>query len=122
MNRFKTHSALFFFPLLVMGCYYDNEIELYGVNDCVTTNISYVNDVQPMLEQNCYVCHSTAANLGNVTLEGYSATKMFVDNMRLIGAITHMSGFSQMPQNAPKLPECTLDKIQAWVNDGAPNN
>ena len=113
---------LFAVGLVVVSCYYDNEVDLYGVDDCDSRNVSYIGFVQPVIQQNCNVCHSTAANSGGVTLEGYDALKTYVDNGRLIGAITHTSGFSPMPQGAPQLPACTLEKIQAWVTDGALNN
>lgn len=105
-----------------VGCYYDNEEDLYGPVECDTGNVTYSSDVLPVLEQNCYVCHSAASNQGGVTLEGYNALKIYVDNGRFIGAIMHEDGFSPMPQSAPQLPQCTLDKIQAWVDEGAPNN
>jgi len=108
--------------LFINSCYYDNEEELYGDVECDTSNVTYTDDVLPVMEQNCYVCHAANVNQGGITLEGYDALKVYVDNGRLLGAINHDSGFSPMPQNAPKLPDCAISKIQAWVDDGAPNN
>ena len=113
---------LFALSVAVVSCYYDNEIDLYGVDDCDSQNVSYIGFVQPMIQQNCNVCHSTAANQGGVSLEGYTALKTYVDNGRFIGAISHSSGFSAMPQGAPQLPACTLEKIKAWIVYGALNN
>jgi hypothetical protein len=27
-----------------------------------------------------------------------------------------------MPQNSGKISQCEIDKVQAWINAGAPNN
>ncbi len=122
MNTKLNIVVLLLISICMVNCYYDNEEELYGTDNCDTDNVSYASFVDVVLSQNCYVCHSAASNQGGVTLEGYDALKIFVDNGRFSGAITHASGFSPMPQNAPKLLACQLDKIQAWIDDGAQNN
>ncbi|HJW31334.1 MAG TPA: hypothetical protein VJ508_19030 [Saprospiraceae bacterium] len=104
------------------ACYYDVAERLYPATACITTNMTYQGDIKPILETNCYVCHSAAANNGNVTLEGYPALKNYVDNGKLLGAIKHQSGFSPMPQNANPLSTCDQSKIEQWINDGALNN
>lgn len=107
---------------LLTACFYDNEEELYPDNTCVTTNITYTSGVLPIIRSNCYTCHSSAARQGNVILEGYTALKGMVDNGRLEGAINHRTGYQPMPQGAPKLTECQLNQIAAWISAGAPNN
>ncbi len=112
---------LAFAGLFAAGCYYDSEEDLYPGN-CDTANVSYSGDVVPIVNGNCQVCHSTAAALGGVRLEGYDAIKIWVNNGRLLGAIRHEQGFSAMPQNAAKLSACNIAKIEKWIADGAPNN
>ena len=104
------------------GCYYDVEEELYGTLACDTLDVTYSNTVLPLLESKCYSCHDAANNFGNVTLEGYTNLKTYVDNGRFLGAIRWTSGFSPMPKNQSKLLECDIQKIEVWVNNGAPNN
>ena len=111
--------------LLSLGfsaCYYDVEEELYPTTGCETTNLSYSQDVLPILTNNCFSCHNQASNFGNVTLEGYDNLIVHVTSGRLLGAIKHESGFSPMPQNAAQLVQCDIEKIEAWIADGAPNN
>ena len=114
------------FPCLIVmtfaSCYYDNELELYGNEECNTSNISYSAFVEPVLETNCYGCHSTSANQGGVNFEGHANLVSTLAAGRFEGAIRHDSGFSPMPQGAPKLSDCTVDKIIAWIEDGALNN
>jgi len=109
--------------LLLQGCYYDVAEELYPVTgSCDTANVTYTTHVKNVIENNCLVCHSQAANLGSINLEGHAQVKQYADNGRLLGAITHSPGYSPMPQNGNKLPPCTISQITAWVNKGAPND
>ena len=104
------------------SCYYDNEEDLYPPTECISDNMSYQSDVVPIISNNCYVCHSAISNTGDVTLEGYDEIKKYVDSGQLMGAINHNAGFSPMPQDAPKLNDCSISKIESWIADGAPNN
>jgi len=104
------------------GCYYDVEEELYVNTGCDTLQVSYAAVIAPVIEDNCLNCHNAAANFGNVTLEGHSNLKTYADNGQLLGVIRHESGFPAMPQGAPQLVECTIEKIEKWVSDGAPDN
>lgn len=94
-----------------------------GGNNCNTANMSFATDIVPILQSNCYACHSNANQaVSGVSLEGYSNVKVQVDNGSLIGAITHASGYPPMPQGGPKMSDCNISKIRSWVNNGAPNN
>ncbi len=104
------------------ACYYDNEATLYPPTECISTNMSYQNDILPIISNNCYVCHSAVSNTGNVTLEGYSELIKYVDSGQLMGAINRDPGFSPMPQDAPKLNDCNIEKIESWIAAGALNN
>lgn len=108
--------------ILISGCYYDVEEELYPTIECQTDEMSYSGDILPIIETDCYVCHSAAANFGNITLEGYSEIKKHVDNGGLLGAVKHDGGFSPMPKNQAMLLECEIEKIEAWIQNGALNN
>ena len=108
--------------LLMAACYYDVEEELYPQVGCFSTDMSFSNDILPIIESNCFPCHDALTIDGNINLEGYDRVKVHIDNGRLVGAITYSPGFSPMPQGKPKLLDCDIEKIQSWVNDGAPNN
>ncbi|MCO6488523.1 MAG: hypothetical protein J5I98_08905 [Phaeodactylibacter sp.] len=117
-----TFLPLFALFLGFSSCYYDVEEELYPEIDCDTQGVTYSGTIQPLLSENCLVCHSAAVNTAGITLEGYDKLKTQVDNGRLLGAIRHQPGFSPMPQGAAQLPECDIMKIEAWISNGAPNN
>ncbi len=108
--------------VIFSACYYDSEEKLYPTTDCVTANMSYQTNIVPILQRNCYVCHSAAVNTGNITLEGYGELIKHVNSGKLLGAINHDYGFTPMPQNAPKMVTCEIAKIEKWIADGAPDN
>ncbi len=110
--------------VLFTSCYYDVEEILYPDTGCVTTNMSLQNNIVPILDRNCYTCHSTVAgfNNGNVVLEGYTELIKYVNNGKLLGALRNEPGFEPMPQNAPRLGDCEIAKIDQWIKDGFLNN
>lgn len=107
---------------LFSSCYYDIEEELYQPVECNTMDMSYTNDILPIISSTCYTCHSSQLNLGSVTLEGYNNFMVYVENGRLVGAINHDAGFSPMPQGQAQLTDCKISKIEAWIAQGATNN
>ncbi len=122
MKGLKTISVIIVLSIISYGCYYDKEEEIYPMIDCVTSDMSYSSDILPILISDCYGCHKADANFGNVTLEGYEEVLKYVNNGSLLGSINHEGGYSPMPKNSAKLVDCELEKIAAWINDGAPNN
>jgi cytochrome c553 len=96
---------------------------------CDTLSLSYQQDILPIINTNCYICHSAANNAsqGNsVNLEGYANIKSELDQGYVIPNIKHMKvpgkTIDFMPLNAAMLPACDIAQIQAWYNAGAPNN
>jgi hypothetical protein len=93
---------------------------------CDTTSIKYSTDVVPILQNNCYTCHGTNSNdgSGGIVLEGYANLSPWAFNGVLVGNITHAPGFNPMPMpiGTPMLPDCEINTITAWVNQGVLNN
>ena len=118
-NRLILLSLSFLF---FTSCYYDVEEILYPGKLCDPTDLSYQVNIIPILQRNCYVCHSVAANTSNITLEGYDKLLVYVNSGKLLGAIHHDEGFKPMPQGASKLIECDIAKIEQWIAEGAKNN
>ena len=108
--------------LVLGGCYYDIEEDLYPQVVCDTVPVFYSGEVQSILQSNCLVCHNSATHSGNVVLENYSSLRVYVDNGKLWGAIRHSAGFSPMPKGGGKLSPCAIQAIGRWIDEGAPNN
>jgi hypothetical protein len=89
---------------------------------CDLDNISFSNDVNPIIETFCKGCHSGPAPSGGVSLDNYNAILSVVNSGQLMGAISWSNGFVRMPQNQDKLDDCTIEKINTWINEGAKNN
>jgi mono/diheme cytochrome c family protein len=89
---------------------------------CDTVGVSYSAFIGGVMRTYCVGCH-TGANAGSgFDLTTYSGVKTVVANGRLMGSIEQRYGYFAMPQSSPKLDACTLAKIGAWVNAGAPSN
>ena len=105
---------------------------------CDTLNMSYANNIVPILKNNCYSCHSAGNTAGSygVLLDSYDHLKdwakpgtkpIIADSCYLVGNIKHLPpdsnfNFTPMPYMKPKLDDCSINQIVAWVNQGSPNN
>ena len=111
------------FALLLTGCTYDKQEELYpSVIACDTSGASYSGKVSSIIQANCNSCHSSALTSGNVNLEGHANLKVYADNGKLSGAINHRTGYTSMPQGGSKMNDCDIQVIEKWISDGSPNN
>ena len=119
---------LFLIPLFTC-CYYDSAEDLYPdvnldvLND--TTTVTFNGTIKPLLETNCYSCHSnsTASTKGNnIFLEAYSDVKSSADDGSLYGSVSWAPYYARMPKNANKLPDIKIAQLKKWVDGGAPND
>ena len=112
------------FLLFFTGCSKTSEDKLAGNLSCDTTNVSYAGGVVPILQSICYDCHGNGntSGSGGILLEGYTNLKVYADNGYLAGNVSHAPGYVGMPYGLPKLPDCEVNTILAWVHQGAHNN
>ena len=108
--------------VFIQGCYYDNKDILNPGSTCDTTIVTYSASVNPVLTAYCIGCHSGANAPLTINLDSYAGVKSQVTNGKLLGVVTHSSGFIPMPKNGNKLSDCNITKIRKWVAAGAPNN
>jgi len=132
MNIKNTIKVLFgasFATVLLFSnsCTYKNAETAYP---CVTGNVSFSKDVQPIIVNHCYLCHSAANAFtagGTFNLEGYSKDSIQASPATgdiLYGNIAdpNINDVSHMPKNAPSLSPCEIATIKAWIDEGTPNN
>jgi hypothetical protein len=114
---------------LAAGCYYDTQQELYGIQNssCDTSGVKYTNIIESksiasIIDANCNACHSqvTAQVYHSGALDNYNDLGVQADNGNLMGDITHNPSHNAMPPNASKLDQCTISKIQHWIDIGKP--
>lgn len=115
---------------LFCGCYNDKYDKLYPVpvTTCDTTTITYSHDIAPIIANYCLSpgngCHDvTGAGVSGydyqtniLALQSNAATGL------LLPDINWDPRHNAMPKNAAKLPDCDINKITRWVNQGAQNN
>jgi hypothetical protein len=105
--------------LVLFSCSKDDDDD----DVCDTSDITYTNTVASIMNNNCALsgCHVDGNEMvAFFSLEGYTKAKGAADFGRIVGAISHESGFSPMPKGSNKLDQCTIDQIAAWVDAGAP--
>ena len=91
-------------------------------NACDTANVTFTSSIKPIITAKCQGCHSSSAPAAGYDYSTYPGIKARVDDKKLWGAINHMTGYSPMPKNGPKLSDCELTQIKKWIDAGAPNN
>ena len=107
------------------SCYYDNVETLTAGNVCDTSAVSYANDIVPVLQGNCYVCHGTGSYTSSgagILVEGYEATADLANTGFLTAVIDWTDGASPMPQGSPQIPACERPRSETGLVRGAQNN
>jgi cytochrome c553 len=125
MKRVRSVFALTLALAIIFSCSKKNEEDMGGGNGsstCNSTNMTYSANIKPILQNNCFSCHGNGLSENGINFDTYAGVKAVADNGKLIGAITHASGFSPMPQGGAKLSDCDINKIKDWINRGAQNN
>ncbi|MCC2546816.1 hypothetical protein LJY25_10205 [Hymenobacter sp. BT175] len=121
-------SALFFSVLSALsGCSYDNEEDLFppkpNIGPCDTTAVLFSANVLPILQANCYRCHTRGNSLGgNIDLETFASLQRNALSGTLAGTVAHRNGFNPMPVGAPRINACDVAIIRTWARNGAQNN
>ncbi len=106
------------------GCYYDKEELVYppNTNTCDTLGMTYTKDIRSIMVANCNSCHAAPAGAGGgIVLDNYAQLKLYADAGNLVNRLITTDASLLMPKGGPKLSDCNIAKIQAWVNAGAPN-
>jgi hypothetical protein len=99
------------------GCYYDSEEDLYPVEEI--GDVTYELDIAPIIQTSCAIagCHVTGGT-GAGVFEDYAGVKAKVDQgtfrSRVLDRRDMPPGFA--------LGGADLQKIEQWLNEGAPNN
>jgi hypothetical protein len=120
MQRNFRLFAFSIFLVSSVSCSYDNLDEYYSDVICDTVNVSFSETVFPIVERNCLGCHFDGNQTG-VELTTFKKIKDVVDEGSFLGSIQHAPGFKPMPPNN-KLDDCSISKIENWINDGTLNN
>ena len=117
------HIILFIAGFLIAaGCTYNNEEDLYPETACDTLHITFSQTIHPIFQQNCMECHNAELASGGHDFTTYTGVVDAINEGHLLGAIRHEDGFIWMPLDRDQLPACPISQIEAWVNQGMPDN
>lgn len=86
-------------------------------DECDTTLVTYNASVIPILQNNCYSCHSGTVPSAGLDLSNYDQLAFVAQNGSLMGAIKHEPGFTPMPDGLPKLSDCDINTLAKWISD-----
>ena len=99
--------------------------------DCKTSdNLSFSSDIQPVFNDNCATsgCHNSASKEGGLDLSaGKSYAELnksgsgYINTSKPTSSVLYSAMKSDMPPSG-KLDDCTLEKIEKWMAQGAKNN
>jgi mono/diheme cytochrome c family protein len=119
-NFMKTVIALLIL-IVFSGCQYEKVEKISPVGtQCDTSNVSYKDDIREILKSQCGNCHTSGSPDGGYRLDNYEGVK--ASSSRLVGVVKHSSGFSAMPKGGNKMDDCSIQKIEKWVQEGAQDN
>lgn len=112
-------------PLMIslFSCTHDSEVTPYPNPPnpdpvvCDSAIVTYNGTIIPILDANCFSCHSGQTPEGGLDLSNYDQLAFVAQNGSLLGSIRHEPGYSAMPKGLPKLSDCDIALIAKWVND-----
>ncbi|MHB8668599.1 MAG: c-type cytochrome [Burkholderiales bacterium] len=108
-----------------------------AVAGCAPSGVSFSKDVQPILAKNCSECHSpggpgfVASGLDTTSYQALMKGGKFGPLVKPGDALTSTLNMLvegrahsslRMPHGREKLPDEDIEKLKAWVNEGAKDN
>lgn len=95
----------------------------------VIENVSFQNDVQPILERRCAKCHGGEFPSEGLNMETYESLMSGSQNGVVVVAgdannslIIEMIENGEMPKRGQDLTTEQIELIRQWINEGALNN
>jgi hypothetical protein len=106
--------------LSVTSCYYDNAEELYKVEPCDITAVTYSQDVSVIISYNCLACHSGPTPEKDLDLSTYS--NVFANAAKVRSRINLSTNSDTIMPPTGRMSECNIEKVSTWIDQGAINN
>lgn len=107
------YSVLFIAIIALVSCTKD-----MAPDPNCPTQISFSQDIVPILQNNCVSCHSGGTPPDLTTYASTSAAAdMVLSRMSLANGDP-----SLMPQGGPRMADSIIQKIQCWIDQGKLDN
>lgn len=88
---------------------------------CDTTNVTFQSQIGNLISTRCQGCHSGNNPDGGIALTNYNQVKNEALFGLLYDAVSHNGNATNMPYNSGQMPQCEIDLIRIWIENGAPN-
>ena len=124
-------TGMLIYMIFLAGCVYHKGDEEYpatgGGGDCNDSNVRYGVEIKSILDQHCISCHNGTASVSGIDLYDHTTISTLALDGKftygtLLSAVLHKGGAPFMPQGLPQLDDCEINKIAAWVYQGAQDN
>lgn len=125
VNMLRLISICFIISFIITSCYYDKADKLYpNASACDTAGMTFNAHVKPIIKTNCLDkgCHTTANPTGSIVLETYANVKASTASDKLINALKYTAGGSKNMPPTGKLSDCEIQRVDAWIKRGSPEN
>ena len=89
---------------------------------CETSGLTYGNFAEDFINSTCATsgCHDANAIESGGNYETYELLTTNDNFSKIKGAINHEDGISNMPRGAAQLDSCSIARMSAWIDAGAP--
>lgn len=91
-------------------------------SDCDTSSVSFSGTIFPIIDSYCTGCHDASTPSADMSLTTYADISFIAENGDLINSLNGSAGLVSMPYGSDELPQCLKDLIQAWIDNGYPND
>ncbi|SHG46355.1 hypothetical protein [Flagellimonas flava] len=110
------------FMVVVASCSSDSEEDLVPTDDDPTNGtVTYEDNISSLIGGSCLGCHSSPPTNG----APFSLTTFSDVESRASGILTAISRQTGEPRAMPpggRLPQSTIDLVDAWIDQGTPEN
>jgi len=87
---------------------------------CDSANVTFSGTVWPIIQNNCYGCHSGSNPGGGILLKDYATVAAAAQSGKLYGSIAYLTGYARMPKNGNQLSQCNIHQVKKWIDLGLP--
>src|SRR5688572_27276681 len=118
MRKILFTIILFSVTLVSIGLYSCKHDPGPSIPDCEVTGVTYENYMKYLVEKKCISCHIT--NSIEPYLDTYADVMVIVNDGRLKNVLTGSNGYPLMPYQTEGLSDCTINNVNQWIDNGAP--
>lgn len=110
-----TYTGLFFIVASAVSCETRTYDEISGATPLPVT-VKFIQDIKPIIDNNCTVCHSPNGASGFFPLTDYTLVKNAVDD--ILDRIQRPAGDPQKMPQGGSLSPTQIELIKKWKTDG----